>query len=62
MTVDVVVRHLPLLPKDHVVLLDGVFDCVGSCQDLLTMLLGIGLDMTDLCRMGSPLNLRIIHL
>ena len=60
--VDAVVRHLPLLPEDHVVLLDGVFDGIGSRQDLLTMLLGVGLDMTDLCYMGSPFHLGIIHL
>ena len=61
-TVDAVVCHLPLLPKDHVVLLDGVFNGIGRCQDLLMMLLGVGFDMTDLCRMGSPLNLSIVHL
>ena len=26
------------------------------------MLLGVGLDTTDLCRMGSPFNLGIVHL
>ena len=61
-TVDTVVHHLPLLPEDHVVLLDGVFDGVGRHQDLLTMLLGVSLDTTNLCRMGSPLHLSIIHL
>ena len=30
-TVDTVMRHLPLLPKNDIVLLDGVFDHVGSC-------------------------------
>ena len=62
LTVNAVMRHLPLLPKDHVVLLDGVFNGIGRCQDLLMMLLGVGFDMTDLCRMGSPLNLSIVHL
>ena len=61
-TVDTVVHHFPLLAKDHVVLLDSVFDCVGSRQDLLTMLLSVGLDTTDLCCMGSPLHLSIVHL
>ena len=61
-TVDAVVRRLPFLPKDDVVLLDGVFDCVSSCQDLLTMLLGVGLDTMDLCRMSSPFNFSIVHL
>ena len=61
-TVDTVVCHLPLLPEDHVVLLDRVFYGVGRCQDLLTMLLSVGLDTADLCRMGSPFNLGIIHL
>ena len=32
MTVDAVVRHLPLLPEDHVVLLDGIFDGIGHCH------------------------------
>ena len=61
-TVNTVVRHLPLLPEDHIVLLDGVFDRVGSCQDLLMMLLGVSLDTTDLCRMDSPFHLGIVHL
>ena len=26
------------------------------------MLLGVGLDMADLCRMGSPFHLGIVHL
>ena len=60
--VDTVVCRLPLLAEDDVVLLNGVFNHVGSRQDLLVMLLGISLDMTDLCRMGSPLNLSIVHL
>ena len=55
-------RRLPLLPEDHVVLLDRVFNGVGRCQDLLTMLLGVGLDTTNLCRMGSPFYLSIVHL
>ena len=61
-TVNTVVSRLPLLPEDHVVLLDGVFDGIGRCQNLLTMLLGVGLDTTDLCHMGSPFYLSIIHL
>ena len=54
--------RLPLLPEDEVVLLNGVFDRVGGRQDLLSMLLGVGLDTTDLCRMSSPLHLSIVHL
>ena len=54
--------HLSLLTEDDVVLLNGVFDCVSRRQDLLSMLLGVGLDTTDLCRMGSPFYLSIIHL
>ena len=61
-TVDAVVRRLLLLPEDHIVLLDGIFDCAGSRQDLLTMLLSVGLDTTDLCHMSSPLHLSIVHL
>ena len=62
MTVDTVVRHLPFLPKDHIVLLDGIFDRVGSGQDFLTVFLGVGLDTTNLCCMGSPLHFSIVHL
>ena len=61
-TVNTIVCRLPLLPKDHVVFLDGIFNRAGSSQDLLMMFLGVGLDATDLCRMGSPLHLGIIHL
>ena len=60
--INMVVRHLPLLAKDHIVLLDGILDGVCSRQGLLTMFLGIGLDTTNLCRMGSPFYLSIIHL
>ena len=62
MTVNMVVHHLSLLREDDVVLLDGVLDYVGCSQHLLLMLLGVGLDMTDLCCMGSPLHLSIVHL
>ena len=55
-------HHLPLLGEDDVVLLNGILDHVGGCQHLLSMLLGIGLDTMDLCCMGSPLHLGIIHL
>ena len=60
-TVDAVMRHLPLLAEDDVVLLNGVFNHVGRHQDLLLMLLGVSLDTTDLCRMGSPFHLGIVH-
>ena len=53
---------LPLLREDDVVLLNGILDYVGCCQHLLSMFLGVGLDMTDLCHMGSPLHLSIVHL
>ena len=53
---------LPLLAEDHVVLLDGIFDHVGRGQDLLMMLLGVGLDTTNLCCMSSPFHFSIIHL
>ena len=62
MTVDTVVCHLPLLAKDNVVLFDGVLDHIGCRKDLLSMLLGVGLDVTDLCHMGSPLYFSIVHL
>ena len=60
--VDMVVCHLPLLGEDDVVLLDGVFNFVGCRQHLLSMLLRVGLYTTDLCCMGSPLYLSIVHL
>ena len=60
--VDTVVCRLPLLSEDHVVLLNGVLNGVGGRQDFLTMLLGVGLDTTDLCCMGSPFHLSIVHL
>ena len=52
----------PLLGEDNIVLLDGVLDHIGGCQHLLSMLLGVGLNTMDLCHMGSPLHLSIIHL
>ena len=60
--VNTVMCHFPLPAEDDVVLLDGVFDGVGSRQDLLTMLLSVGLNTMDLCHMGSPLYLSIVHL
>ena len=62
MTVNAVVRRLPLLREDDIVLLDGVLDYIGRRQHFLSMLFSVGLDMTDLCRMGSPFHLSIIHL
>ena len=61
-TVYTIVCRLPLLTEDHVVLLDGIFDRVGSTQNLLTVLLGVSLDTMNLSRMGSPFHLSIIHL
>ena len=52
----------PLLPEDHIVLLNRVFNGVGRGQDLLMMLLGISLDTMDLCCMGSPFNFSIVYL
>ena len=60
--VDMVVCCLPLLGEDDVILLNSVLDHIGHCQHLLSMLLGVGLDTTNLCRMGSPLYLGIVHL
>ena len=60
--VDMVVCCFPLPSKDDVVPLNGVLDHVGRRQDLLSMLLSVSLNMTDLCRMGSPLHLSIVHL
>ena len=60
--VDPVMRHLPLLGKDDVVLLDSMLDYVGHCQHLLTVLLSICLNPMDLGCVGSPFHLSIIHL
>ena len=57
-----VVCRFPLPGEDDVVLFDGVLDHVGRSQDLLSMLLGVSLNTTDLCHMGSPLHLSIVHL
>ena len=54
MTVNMVMYRLPPLGEDDVILLNGVLDHVGCCQHLLSMLLGVGLDTMNLCRMGSP--------
>ena len=62
MTVNTAMCRFPLLGKDDVVLLDGVLDHIGGGQHLLSMLLGVGFDMTDLSCMGSPLYLSIVHL
>ena len=62
MTVNAIVCHLPLLPEDHIVPQDGIFNRVGSGQNLLSMFLGVGFDTTNLSRMSSPFHLRIIHL
>ena len=61
-TVDAVMRCLPLPSEDDIVLFDDVLDHVGRRQYLLTMLLGIGLNTMNLCHMGSPLHLSIVHL
>ena len=60
--VDPVMGCLPLFGGDHVVLLDGVLNNIGSGKHLLSVLLGVCLDPTDLGSMGSPLYLSIIHL
>ena len=60
--INAVVCRLPLPGEDDVVLFDGVLDHVSGQQNLLSMLFGVGLDTTDLCRMDSPLHLSIVHL
>ena len=60
-TVNTVMHCLPLLREDDV-LLNGILDHIGRCQYLLSILLSISLDTTDLCRMGSPLHFSIVHL
>ena len=61
-TVDTIVCRLPLLREDDIVLLNGILDHVGGGQHLLLMLFSVGLNAMDLCHMGSPLHLSIIHL
>ena len=61
-TVNTIVRRFPLLSEDNIVLFNGVLDHVGGRQNLLSMLFSVGLNTMDLCRMGSPLHLSIIHL
>ena len=60
--VNMLVCCFPLFGEDDVVIFDGILDHVGCRQNLLLMLLGIGLDMMDLCCMGSPFHLSIVHL
>ena len=60
--IDVLVRCLPLLREDNVILLNGILNDVGCGQHLLSILLGIRLDLTDLSPMGSPLHLSVVHL
>ena len=62
MAIDAIMCCLPLLGANHVVLLDHVLDPIGRGQDLLTVLLGICLDTTDLGSMSSPFCFSIIHL
>ena len=61
-TVNTVVCRFPLLPEDDIVLFNGVLNHIRRRQDLLSVLLGIGLNTMDLCHMGSPFYLSIIHL
>ena len=60
--VDMTMCRFPLFSKDDIVFLDGVLDHISGCQYLLSMLLGVGLNTMDLCHMGSPFHLSIIHL
>ena len=55
-------RCLLLLREDHVVLLYGVLNDVGRGQRLLSVLLGVRFNLTDLGSMGSPFHLGVIHL
>ena len=60
--VNMIMCRLPLSGEDDVVLLDGVLDYVGGRQYLLSMLLSVSLNTMNLCCMGSPLHLSIVHL
>ena len=53
---------LPLLGEDYIVLLDSILDDISGGQHLLSILLGICLDPSDLGSVGSPLHLGIVHL
>ena len=61
-TIDAVMHCLPLLGEDDVVFLDCVLDNIGCSQQLLSVLLGIHFNLTDLSPMGSPLSFSIVHL
>ena len=61
-TVNTLMCRLPLPGEDDVVLFNGVLDHVGGRQHLLSMLFSVGLNMTNLCCMSSPLHLSIVHL
>ena len=62
MTIDLLMGRLPLLREDDVVLLDGILDDVGGGQDLLSVLLGIHLNLLDLSSVGPPFMFSIVHL
>ena len=62
MTINAIVCRLPLLGEDHIVLFNHVLDPVGSSQDLLTVLLSIRLNLTDLGPVGPLLPFSIVHL
>ena len=60
--IDVLMRRLPFLREDHIILLNCVLDNVGCGQNLLSILLGVHLNPSDLSPMGSPLHLSVVHL
>ena len=60
--INVLMCHFLLLGEDHIVLLNGVLDDIGRGQYLLSILLNIGFNLTDLSSMGPPLHLGIVHL
>ena len=61
-TIDPTMGQLPLLSEDLVVLQDGLLNLVGCDQDLLAILLGLGLNAPNLGAVSPPLNFHIIHL
>ena len=61
MMIDALMRRLPLLGEDYIILLYGILNDVGRGQRLLSVLLGIRLNLSDLGPMGLPLHLSIIH-
>ena len=60
--VDLIMGCLPLPRENVIVFHNCLLNPVGGRQDLLVILFGIHLNMTDLGTVGPPLLFRVIHL